>query len=114
MEALVDRRVFERMSEGFRGWYSLKGASEALGEFSGLDFSAGGIRVQANKKIVEGRALDLNIVSPEAQTPIRETAQIVWQREFKAGRYEAGLEFYQADLARLWPLIRPEQYSREE
>lgn len=114
MDVSIDRRVFERMSGNFSGWYALKDADEMLGEFSGLDFSAGGLRVRANKKILEGRALELNIVSPEAKTPIRETAQIVWQREAKPGWYEAGVEFYRPDLARLWPLINPKQYSREE
>ena len=93
MDVLIDRRVFERMQEDFSGWYALKDTDEMLGEFSGLDFSAGGIRVRANKKIVEGRALDLNIVSPEAKTPIQETARIVWQRELKSGQWQAGLEF---------------------
>lgn len=119
MDVLIDRRVFERMQEDFSGWYALKNSDEMLGKFSGLDFSAGGLRVRANKKIVEGRALELNIVSPEAKTPIRETAQIVWQREVKSpegdkpGRYEAGVEFYRPDLARLWPLVNPKQYSEE-
>lgn len=114
MEALIDRRVFERMNEDFSGWYALKDTDAMLGEFSGMDFSAGGIRVRVNKKIIEGRALDLNIVSPEAKTPIHETAQIVWQREVSPGWYEAGVEFYRPDLARLWPLVNPKQYSREE
>lgn len=112
-EMFIDRRLFQRINADFTGWYSLKDRKEADGDFLGLDFSAGGIRVRANKKIVEGRALDLNIVSPEAKTPIRETAQIVWQREVKPGWYEAGVEFYQPHLARLWPLVNPKQYSEE-
>ena len=114
MDVWIDRRIFERMQESFAGWYAIKDTDEILGEFSGLDFSAGGLRVNANRKIVEGRALDLNITSPEAKTSIRKTAQIVWQREVKPGSYEAGLKFYQPALGSFWPLVRPEQYSREE
>ena len=102
------------MEEDFTGWYSIKDSKEILGEFYGLDFSAGGVRVNADKPIPEGRALDLSLISPTAKSPIQETAQIVWQRELKAGRWGAGLKFYQPDLRRLRPLVRAEQYSVED
>lgn len=114
MDALVDRRVFERLEEPFSGWYSIKDAPEVLGEFYGLDFSAGGIRVHTNRQMLEGRALDLRLVSRDATSPISETAQVVWQRENESGVWEAGLKFYNPDLIRLWPLINPKEYHKED
>lgn len=114
MEALVDRRIFQRMAGDFTGWYAIKDSREILGEFFGFDFSAGGIRVNAGKKILEGRALDLSLVSPALISPIKETAQVIWQRETKIGVWEAGLEFYQPDLIHLHPFIDPKEYSVEE
>lgn len=114
MEPLIDRRIFQRLAGDFTGWYSVRGAKEILGEFSGLDFSAGGIKVRSGKKILEGRALDLSLVSAAATAPVSEAAQIVWQREANPGIWEAGLEFYQPDLIHLHPFISPREYSAEE
>jgi hypothetical protein len=110
MESSRERRIFQRIEGDFSGWYGLKDHKEILGEFIGLDFSAGGIRVHTNKQMLEGRTLDLNLVSPVVTSPIRETAQIVWQRENETGIWEAGLKFYNPDLIRLWPLISPKEY----
>lgn len=114
MESLFDRRVFERMESDFTGWYTIKDDKEIRGEFLGLDFSAGGIRVNTNKKILEGRALNLSLVSPEVKGPIQEAAQIVWQREAGPGLWQAGLKFYQPNLIHLWPLVDSKQYSIED
>lgn len=114
MDALIDRRVFERFTESFTGWYALKDSSEIIDKFSGEDFSAGGIRVRADKKILESRALGLSLVSPSVASPIRETGRVVWQRESRLGGWEAGLEFYRPDLFHLHPFVDAEEYRREE
>lgn len=103
-EAPIDRRIFERLEGDFNGCYCLKDTEEVSGEFRGLNFSAGGIMVDADKKIIEGRTLELSLTS-QTNSTIQATAQIVWQREVKPGRWQAGLKFYQADLIHLWPLI---------
>ena len=113
MEALVDRRIFERMTENFTGWYTIKDEKEILGEFLGLDFSAGGVQVHSRQQIVEGRALALSLVSHRIKSPIEKAARIVWQREIKPGWWQAGLKFYQPDMIHLWPLVSPEQYSED-
>lgn len=113
MEALVDRRIFERMTEDFTGWYSLQDEKEILGEFLGLDFSAGGLRVHSRRQIIEGRALDLSLVVHRLKGPIEKPAQIAWQRELSSGWWQAGLKFYQPDMIHLWPLVRPERYSED-
>lgn len=104
-QAPIDRRIFERLEGDFNGRYSVKGTEEISGEFKGLNFSASGIMVDVDKRIMEGRALELNLVSPVTNSTIKTTGQIVWQREIKPGRWQAGLKFYQADLIHLWPLI---------
>jgi hypothetical protein len=114
MSGLIDRRVFERFTENFTGWYALKGSAEIIAEFSGEDFSAGGIRVKADKKIPESRALDLCLVSPNAASPVKEAAQVVWQRESRPGGWEAGLEFYRPDLFHLHPFVDAEEYKHDE
>lgn len=114
MDSLIDRRVFERFTESFTGWYALKDSSEIIAEFSGEDFSAGGVRVKADKKILESRALDLCLVSPNAASPVKETGRVVWQRESRPGSWEAGLEFYRPDLFHLHPFVDAEKYKRED
>lgn len=114
MDSLIDRRVFERFTESFTGWYALKDNAEIIAEFSGEDFSAGGIRVRADKKILESRALDICLVSPNVKSPVKETCRVVWQRESRLGGWEAGLEFYQPDLAHLHPFVDAEEYRRED
>lgn len=103
-QAPIDRRIFERLEGDFSGRYCVKNIKEIQGEFKGLNFSAGGIMVDVDKKIVEGRVLELSLVS-QTNSAIQTTGQIVWQREIKPGRWQAGVKFYQADLIHLWPLI---------
>lgn len=113
MDALVDRRIFERMVEDFTGWYTLKDKEEILGEFLGLDFSAGGLRVNSRQQILEARALNLSLVSSRVNGPIGKTALVVWQREINPGWWQSGLKFFQPDFMRLWPLVRSEQYQED-
>ena len=113
MDALVERRIFDRIQEDFSGWYTLKDEKDILGEFLGLDASAGGIRVNSRKEILEGRALVLSLALPLVSAPIQMAAQVAWQRELRPGWFQSGLKFFQPDLTSLWPLIRPDHYSQE-
>ncbi|HCD38774.1 MAG TPA: hypothetical protein DEQ77_08700 [Candidatus Omnitrophica bacterium] len=113
MESSIDRRIFERMHDDFTGWDTLKDNEKILGEFAGLDFSGSGIRINARRRILEGRALDVSLVSVKVSEPIKESAQVIWQRELSPGWWQAGLRFYHPGLAHLWPLVHPEQYQED-
>lgn len=108
-EMFIDRRLFQRINADFTGWYSLKGRKGVEGDFLGLDFSGSGIRVDSVKEIPYDRILDVSINSDALKSSLKESAQVIWQKELLPGKWQAGLKFFQPRLAAFWPILEAQK-----
>jgi hypothetical protein len=105
MEALSERRIFERMPARFPTRFRDSSPDFGVDVFL-KDVSASGAHITTKEQLYLGDIISLEILLPDGLDPILLNGRVCWIRQIAPRVFEAGIIFHKIDLIRLHRLIR--------